>query len=298
LLPVNGLSRLKTQSFWQELREFGIQHQEVRQAAFAAFSERGAYPIAHLYADIPWEEMAVQLNETIISRVIQHYLRISVGEKGLQRDEKLLEEFFRFSCCYIGQTPKQTFYLDEIKRAMGTHIDWRRILTYLHFLESTLLLSLIKPLEIRLKRPLGMDKLCICDHALRASWLQEVIPLTETELSNNPHLSVLAGHLAESIVGYFISSLLFNICFGNGAKRISRNYNITWVSGNRTSFPSPQILALAKVLFISSLLFVGVSHFPERDKEPEVDFILTVGDQRIPIEVKYRKKLKRRTIVD
>ena len=81
MLPVNGLSRLKTQSFWQELREFGLQHQEVRQAAFAAFSERGAYPIAHRYADIPWEEMAVQLNETIISRVIQHDLRISVEKK-------------------------------------------------------------------------------------------------------------------------------------------------------------------------------------------------------------------------
>jgi predicted AAA+ superfamily ATPase len=246
LLPVNGLSRLKAQSFWQELREFGLQHQEVRHAAFAAFSERGAYPIAHLYADVPWEEMAVQLNETIIRRVIQHDLRISVGEKGLQRDEKLLEEVFRFSCRYMGQTPKQKFYLEEIKRAMGTHIDWQRILTYLHFLESSLLLSLVKPLEIRLKRPLGLDKLCICDHALRASWLQKVIPLTETELSANPHLSVLAGHIAESIVGYFMSSLLF----------------------------------------------VGVAHFPERAKEPEVDFILTVGDQRIPIEVKYRKQIE------
>jgi len=245
LLPVNGLSQLKAQSFWQELREFGLQHQEVRHAAFAAFSKRGAYPIAHLYADIPWEEMAVQLNESIIRRVIQHDLRISAGEKGLQRDEKLLEEVFRFSCRYMGQTPKQKFYLEEIKRAMGTHIDWQRILTYLQFLESSLLLSLIKPLEIRLKRPLGMDKLCLCDHALRASLLQEVIPLTEIELSTNPHLSVLAGHLAESIVGYFISSLLF----------------------------------------------VGVTHFPERGNEPEVDFILTIGDQRIPIEVKYRKKI-------
>ena len=244
--PLNGFSQLKKQGFWEELREFGLQHQAVRHAAFAAFSERGAYPIAQKYPDVPWEEMAVQLNESIIRRVIQHDLRTSAGEKGLQRDEQLLEAVFRFSCRYMGQTPKQQFYLEDIKRAMGFPVDWERILTYLHFLESSLLLRLIKPLEMRLKRPLGMDKLCLCDHALRASLLQEVIPLTESELSSNPHMSVLAGHVVESIVGHFMSSLLF----------------------------------------------VGVNHFPERGKEPEVDFVLTIGEQRIPIEVKYRKKIE------
>ncbi len=244
--PLNGFSQLKKQGFWEELREFGLQHQAIRDAAFAAFSERGAYPIAQKYPDVPWEEMAVQLNESIIRRVIQHDLRMSAGEKGLQRDEQLLEAVFRFSCRYMGQTPKQQFYLEDIKRAMGFHVDWERILTYLHFLESSLLLRLIKPLEMRLKRPLGMDKLCLCDHALRACLLQEVIPLTESELSSNPHMSVLAGHMVESIVGHFMNSLLF----------------------------------------------VGVNHFPERGNEPEVDFVLTIGDQRIPIEVKYRKKIE------
>jgi hypothetical protein len=242
-LPINGLAELKQQNFWQELRHFGQQHQDIRHKAFAAFSERGAYPIAHLYADMPWKDIADILNESIISRVIQHDL--PMVEKEQQRDEQLLEEVFRLSCRYIGQTPEQKLYLDEIKRAMGTHINWQRILIYLRFLESTLLLRLIKPLELRLKRQRGASKLCLCDHALRASWLQEIIQLTENELSTRPHLSVLAGHMAESTVGYFISSLLH----------------------------------------------LGVAHFPERSTEPEVDFILTVGDQRIPIEVKYRKKV-------
>ena len=30
---------------------------------------------------------------------------------------------------------------------------------------------------------------------------------------------------------------------------------------------------------------------PERGSEPEVDFVLTVGDQRIPVEVKYRARI-------
>jgi hypothetical protein len=86
---------------------------------------------------------------------------------------------------------------------------------------------------------------CLCDHALRASWLQEIVPLDPVELSANPHLSVLAGHLAESALGYFLASI-------------------------------PNL---------------DVAHFPARGAEPEVDFVITVGTRRIPIEVKYRKHI-------
>jgi len=240
-LPFNGLSQLKMQSFWQDLRRFGEQHHTIRHKAFAAFSERGAYPIAQLYAETPWEEVAEQLNETIIRRVIQHDL--PTEEEG---DERLLEEVFRLNCRYLGQTPKPMLYLNEIQKILHTQMSWQRILSYLHFLEGTLLFRLIKPLELRLKRQRGTPKLCLCDHILRASWLQEIIPLTETELSVNPHLSVLAGHIVESIVGYFISSALG----------------------------------------------LDVAYFPERGNEPEVDFVLTIGEQRIPIEVKYRKNVE------
>ena len=36
----------------------------------------------------------------------------------------------------------------------------------------------------------------------------------------------------------------------------------------------------------------SLAWFPQRDSEPEVDFVLTIGDQRIPIEVKYRRQLR------
>ena len=55
----------------------------------------------------------------------------------------------------------------------------------------------------------------------------------------------MAGHLAESIVGYFLADL-------------------------------PNL---------------DVAHFPERGIEPEVDFVITVGETRIPIEVKYRQRI-------
>ena len=242
-LPANGLAALKEKDFWLGLREFGQGHQDERDRAFLAFSRRGAYPIAHVRADIAWEELANNLTETVIRRAIQHDLR--TGPRGQKRDERLLEEVFRLACRYIGQSPRQSLYLDEIKHAMNADIGWQRIMAYLKFLDSTLLIRLIEPPELRLKKRRGASKLCLCDHALRAAWLQEVVPLDEAGLDQNPHLRDLAGHIAESTVGYFFKSLTN----------------------------------------------LDVAHFPERAAEPEVDFVLTIGERRIPVEVKYRSRI-------
>lgn len=242
-LPHNGLGPLKEKSFWLELRRFGETHRDARMTAFKAFSERGAYPVAQANAAMPWEQVADFLNQTVIRRAIQHDLRM--GPRGQKRDEHLLEEVFRLACRYIGQSPAQGLYLDEIRRAMHANVGWQRILAYLKFLDGTLLIRLIEPLELRLKKRRGASKLCLCDHALRAAWLQEVIPLDAAGLEAAPHLADLAGRIAESTTGYFFRSLVG----------------------------------------------LDVAHFPERTAEPEVDFVLTVGEQRIPIEVKYRRRV-------
>jgi predicted AAA+ superfamily ATPase len=183
------------------------------------------------------------LNETVIRRAIQHDLRM--GPRGAKRDEHLLEEVFRLACRYVGQSPAQGLYLDEVRRAMNANVGWQRILAYLRFLDGTLLIRLIEPLELRLKKRRGASKLCLCDHALRAAWLQEQVPLDPEALAAEPHLSDLAGRIAESATGYFFRSIVG----------------------------------------------LDVAHFPERTAEPEVDFVLTVGEQRIPVEVKYRRRV-------
>lgn len=128
---------------------------------------------------------------------------------------------------------------------MAGNIGWTRILTYLRFLDGTLLIRLVRPIELRLKRQKVPAKICLSDHALRASWLQEIVPLDSPTLAANPHLSDLAGRLAESVLGYFLGSI-----------------------------PG-----------------LDVSYFPARGAEPEVDFVLTIGTRRIPIEVKYRRRI-------
>jgi predicted AAA+ superfamily ATPase len=242
-LPFNGLGPLKEKGFWEELRRFGEQNTPLRQRAFAAFSERGGYPVAQANPDAPWEQVADVLEETVIRRAIQHDLRM--GPRGQKRDEALLEAVFRLACRYAGQAPRQALYLDELHRSYEANLGWTRVFNYLRFLDGTLLIRLIPPLELRLKRKRGASKVCLCDHALRAAWLQEVIPLAPEELREKPELAGLAGHLAESVAGYFLRSI-------------------------------PHL---------------DVAHLPERGAEREVDFVVGIGDQRIPIEVKYRGRI-------
>ena len=241
LLPTNGLEQLTKVEAWRELSELGRRNRELRDRAFKAFSERGGYPVAQANPTVPWPEMADQLNETVIQRAIQHDLRM--GERGQRRDRALLEEVYRLACRYAGQSPSQAVYLNEVRQALGGNIGWARILTYLRFLDGAMLLKIIPPQELRLKRRKGNPKLCLCDHGLRAAWLQEYIPLDADGLAAAPHLADLAGHLAESVVGYFLGGL-------------------------------PHL---------------DLATFPERKAEPEVDFVLTIGDKRIPLEVKYRR---------
>ncbi len=239
----NNLDNLLRPDFWHSAKEAAMQNSGVRWDAFQAFSERGGYPAAQEHADLPWPEIADYLNETVIKRAIIHDLRL--GARGQKRDEKLLEEVFRLACRYGGQAAGQNVFVPEIQQALAGNVGWTRILNYLRFLDGTLLIRLTEPLEIRLKRKKSPAKICLCDHSLRASWLQEVVPLDPQGLAHDPYLADLAGHLAESTLGYFLSSV-------------------------------PNL---------------DISYFPTRGAEPEVDFVLTVGTRRIPIEVKYRRRI-------
>jgi predicted AAA+ superfamily ATPase len=66
LLPFNGWGPLKEREFWEELREHGKRHKEVRDKAFAAFSERGGYPVPQIHHELPLPEVADYLEKTII----------------------------------------------------------------------------------------------------------------------------------------------------------------------------------------------------------------------------------------
>jgi predicted AAA+ superfamily ATPase len=120
LLPENGLEALLHADFWRDLQSSGKKRMALRDRGFKEFSRRGGYPIAHAHPDIPWPKIADQLNETVIQRAIQHDLR--VGRKGQKRDQQLLEEVYRLSCRYAGQSPGQGIFVPEIRQALRANI--------------------------------------------------------------------------------------------------------------------------------------------------------------------------------
>jgi predicted AAA+ superfamily ATPase len=243
VLADNGLEPLTRKEFWDELVQHGKRRAEPRDLAFGFFSARGGYPLVHQRADVEWSYLADQLNETVIRRVIQHDLRI--GDRGRKRDALLLEEVFRLACRYVGQAPGAGLLAREAGRVLDTKVGPQRVLQYLKFLGDTLLLRLIDPLEIRLKKGRGSAKICLSDHGLRASWLQEVIPIDPATLLQEPHLHILAGRIAESVAG----------------------------------------------ASLSTISHLDLSHLPARGDQPEIDFVLTIGTKRIPLEIKYQKRI-------
>jgi hypothetical protein len=241
----NGLEPLSQQEFWSDLAGHGRARSACRDEVFQHFSERGGYPLVHQRPDTPWAKVADQLNDTVIKRVIQHDLRI--GERGRKRDAQLLEEIFRLACRYVGQAPSALVLARETHRALSANVGPQRITHYLRFLGDTLLLRLIRPLEIKLKRSRGHPKICLADHGLRASWLHEIVPIHPAGLAAEPSLHILAGHIAESVTGALLSTI-----------------------------PG-----------------LDINHLPARGGEPEVDFIITLGTRRIPLEVKYSHRIDR-----
>jgi predicted AAA+ superfamily ATPase len=243
LLPDNGLEPLLQFDFWQGLARDGARLAGPRDTCFAAFSERGGYPMVHQRADLPWPLVADQLNETVIRRVIQHDLR--TGQRGRKRDGTLLEELFRLACRYVGQAPDVQLLTRETQRVLGGNVGSQRVRQYMRFLGDTLLLRLVAPLEMRPKKRSAAAKICLADHGLRASWLQEQIPIAPSQLDAAPELAALAGHIAESVVGTTLCTV--------------PHLDLAWS--------------------------------PARSDAPEVDFVLTIGTHRIPLEVKYQRRI-------
>jgi uncharacterized protein len=237
----NGTGEWARASFWRDLKAYGETHASERKAAFKLFSERGGYPLAHK-TDADWNEVAQQLNETVVRRVIQHDLR--VGERGRRRDARLLEEVFRMAARYCGQAPSLATLAQHAHEALEANVGVQRVAAYVAFLDNSLLLRAVEPLEMRLKRRRGAPKYCLSDHALRAAWLDEVVPLDEAGLEQAPELADLAGRVAESCVGYFFASI-----------------------------------------------GLPVAYLPERKDAGEIDFVVTAGDQRVPIEVKFQRRI-------
>jgi len=236
--------------FWLDLLKHGHKYGRVLKKSFHAFSELGGYPVCHNGAE-QRSNLADVIVNTVIERTFLHDLK--AGPQGRRRDRGVLEETFKLICRYAGQAVNPRRIRDEVAHVLGAGVREKLVSDAIRFLASALLIHEIPPLEALTKKQSHPCKLCLCDHFVREAWLQEKIPIAPKDLANaNQAVSTLAGHIVESIIGFYLEG----------------------VPG------------------------LAVSWFPARHGEPEIDFVLTIGMYRIPIEVKYRRGAVKQSDVD
>ena len=231
--------------FWQELAAHGRRNADAGDQAFSLFSERGGYPVAHGPSRPPadWPTLAHRLNEGVIQPVLQHDLM--TGPHGKNRDAEMLETMFKIAYRYAGRTTSVAELAQAASHSSGVDADPEQVGHYLQALADTALIRLLPWPELNPNHPRDAIKICLADHALRASWLQGRVSLAPGALDANPRLATLAWHMAQSVLGATAS--------------VIRGFDTDRV-------PTPS-------------------------REPDLDFVLEVGDQQIPLQVNYRRSI-------
>ena len=236
----NHFAEWRQKDFWVGLANH-CDDMPLLDKVFRSFCDLGGYPYCHECET--WEEAEEFLRKQVVSRTIEHDL-----QSKHQLDASELEKLFYVLCKYTGRSVSLTTLQRELKEGFTVNMSQEKIRAGLDFFADSMLVSLFKPSEHRVKDSRGEVKICIGDHAIRRALMNEHFPLYGTNAN-----SELAGWIAEGIVGSYLAS-----CYP------------------RDSLPGSSISYLPDV----------------RDEGNEVDFVLSISEQHIPIEVKYRNNAK------
>ncbi len=238
----NGYASLRHQGFWQQLAQHGRDHADARDEAFRLFSQYGGYPFAHNTPHTDLTSLNERINENVVQRMLRHDLQESLLHPDL--DPQLLSLVFSLACRYAGQAPSYSSLAKQVNRPFDD-VDAPQVANCMDFLDNTMIVRLIHPLAFRLQHTEQRPKICLADHTIRATQLDEPVPLASGQLTDDPNLATIAGHLAKSTFG----------------------------------------AALADAPSLS------IHHQPQRGSTAEIDYIIRVGDHRVPVEVKYQRNV-------
>ena len=205
---VNDVDRWSERGFWLELIEYGRRHEGPLNDAFEVFSTYGGYPVCHKSVDVNLAVLAAQIVEDVVERTITHE-----QVKGVS--EEIVRGVFQLLCRYAGERVSVKRLTDELSVRFGVGVNSHHVNAAIDYLENTLLIRLLKPLEISRKRQTSPPTICLCDHFIRYALLREQIPLTPRRLKGaNESVATQAGHLMEGIVGnLFAGTQGINACF-------------------------------------------------------------------------------------
>jgi predicted AAA+ superfamily ATPase len=190
----------KNIAFWEELAEYGKQNAKAINSVFRYFSLYGGYPICHK-PGVTVEMLGGQIVRDVVERTIGH-------EAAEGASEDIVREVFNQVCIHTGERVATKHLRERIIRRLGDNVSEKQILSALDFLEQTLLLCQLKPLQLLRKRSDGYPTLCLCDHFIRYAVTGEHVPLVVQELRiRDQAIATQAGHMMESVFGTYFSCL-------------------------------------------------------------------------------------------
>lgn len=186
--------------FWEELGNYNPKPL-LLDMVYRDYSDFGGYPYCH-QGKITLQEAEKYLYDTVVNRTIDHDLRASIGVGRGRQNSSLLRRTFRAICKYAGQDITAQTIAKEVQQCTSQTLKPSQIRDIIDFFEDSLLINVIEPSEHRLRKNRDRIKICLCDHAIRSSWLKERISL----YGDNSNAD-LAGHLMESIIGNYLSTV-------------------------------------------------------------------------------------------
>ncbi len=196
---VDAVDRWTEKEFWLDLINYGKRHAEPLNQAFKAFSTFGGYPVCHKSAAIQPPVLARQIVESVVERTIAHEMVPGVTED-------VVRGVFQLLCRYAGDRVKTKRLGEELSQRTGSGVSEKQVHAAIEYLENTMLVRLLKPLEINRRRQPSPPTICLCDHFIRYALLREQIPLVPSQLRKaSETVAAQAGHLMEGIVGNFFA---------------------------------------------------------------------------------------------
>ena len=139
------------------------------------------------------------MDEHAILPILRHDLL--TGPHGQDRDAVKLETMFEVTCRHTGRTASVGELAQENSLSSGEDADLGEFANYLQALADTALIRFLPWPVLNSNHPRDAIKVCLADHALRASWLRERVTIAPDAVDASPELTTLAGHIAQSVLG-------------------------------------------------------------------------------------------------
>lgn len=195
-----NLAEWQQKQFWADLSRFNPQLL-LLDTVYKDYSDFGGYPFCH-NGEPTIEEIEKYLYDTVVNRTIDHDLKASIGVGRGKQNSSLLRTTFKTICKYAGQDIAVKTIAREVQLNTSADIKPSQIRDIIGFFEDSLLINVIGPFEHRLKKASDRIRICLCDHAIRAAYFKEKIPLYGNSVSAD-----LAGHIIESIIGNYLATV-------------------------------------------------------------------------------------------